>query len=370
MAIAVYKNGNAYVTLDLNDGTREIFSRDDEFNFDFPLSMDLNIGNRCDGGCQYCYINASPNGIDAELDLPFIDSLMPYTEAAINGNSLDHAMLIPFLEKLKKKHVVSNITVNQIHFERKEDILRDLVDRGLVKGIGISLRKPTPEFIERVKKYPNAIIHTINGILSPSDIEALRDNDLKILILGYKNLGRGVDYKTENELLVSARQRYLYDILETLPSHFKVVSFDCLALEQLNVKRILTQEQWDEMYQGRDGEGSMYVDLVSGKFGISSLASPDEMWPIMDDVRDMFRVVKEKAKLSKVCQSYLPPFKRLSEFVKTDGCSCFWMEKELSGVQFRDSRSLMSAEESRVRSDQRPRRQETVFFNERSQRQR
>ena len=303
MPIAVYKNGNAIVKIDLNDGTREITTRDDEFNFEFPLSMDLNIGNRCNGGCQYCYINASPDGIDAELDVPFIDSLQPYTECAINGNSVDHPQLIPFLQKLKKKRVIANITVNQIHFEQKEDVISDLVNKGLVKGIGISLRNPNPDFIKRVKKYPNAVIHCINGILSASDIEAMRDHGLKILILGYKNLGRGADYKSENKMLIASRQRYLYDVLETLPNHFEVVSFDNLALEQLNVRRILSDEEWEEIFQGNEGTMSMFVDLVTQRFGISSLASPDEMYPIMDDIRDMFAVVKQKAKevLEHVC---------------------------------------------------------------------
>lgn len=296
MAWGIYKNGNSVVKINLNNGTKIRETNDDEFNLDFPESIDLNIGSRCDGGCKFCYINASPNGIDGELlNNKFIDSLHSYTEVAINGNSVDHPQLIPFLEILKRKHILANITVNQIHFERKEDVLRDLVDRDLVKGIGISLRNPTTEFINRVKQYPNAVIHCINGILKPSDIEAMRDHDLKILILGYKNLGRGVEYKESNSEIVKARQRYLYDVLPTLPDHFKVVSFDNLALEQLNVKRILSPDEWEEFYLGDEGTSSMFIDLVTRKFGVSSLCHEDEMHPIMDDIRDMFAVVKREA---------------------------------------------------------------------------
>lgn len=296
MAIKMYKNGNSFISINLFNGTKERITFDDVFNLEFPESIDLNIGSRCDGGCQFCYINASPNGIDGELlNNKFIDTLHSYTEVAINGNSIDHPQLIPFLEKLKRKHILANITVNQIHFERKEDILRELVDRDLVKGIGISLRNPTPEFINRVKKYPNAVIHCINGILKPSDIEAMRDHDLKILILGYKDLGRGVEYKASNSETVKARQKYLYDVLETLPNHFKVVSFDNLALEQLNVKRILSPEEWEEFYLGDEGTASMFIDLVTRKFGVSSLCCEDEMYPIMDNITDMFAVVKGRA---------------------------------------------------------------------------
>ena len=45
-----------------------------------------------------------------------------------------------------------------------------------------------------------------------------------------------------------------------------------------------------------EGSSSMFVDLVTGKFGISSLESEKNMFPLMDNVRDMFFVVQEKRK--------------------------------------------------------------------------
>jgi len=293
MPRAKYRNGNSIITIDLNDGTKERFTNDDEFDLDFPESLDLNIGNRCDGGCQYCYINASPNGIDADLEnVPFIATIHPFTEVAINGNSVDHPQLVPFLKKLKKKRIVANITVNQVHFERKFELIKELVDNDLVKGIGISLRKPTPEFIAKVKEFPNAVIHTIVGILSPEDIEALMHNDLKVLILGYKDLGRGLDYKAMHMADWLANKNHLYDVLPNFVSACKVCSFDNLSIEQLDVKRLLTDEQWKEFYMGDEGTASMFVDLVTQKFGVSSLCKEDEMMPIMDDIREMFKVVK------------------------------------------------------------------------------
>lgn len=292
----VYKNGNSIVMIDSNDGTKQRMTKDDKFDLAFPENIDISIGKKCDGGCRYCYDLATPDGPEADLmNVKFIDSLKPYTEIAVNGNSLLHPQLIPFLEKLKKKHIFANITVNQIHFERRENIIQNLVYKDLIKGLGISLVNPTLRFITKVQRYPNAVIHTINGILKPSDIEDLRDHDLKILILGYKYKGRGIDYYKENELNIKTRQKYLYDILPILPNCFKCLSFDNLALEQLNVKRMLSPEEWEETYMGDEGTSSMFVDLVSGKFGISSLCSEEEMHPLMDDICDMFAVVKREA---------------------------------------------------------------------------
>ncbi len=296
MPWGIYRNGNSRVRINLENGTKIRETDDDKFDLEFPESIDLNIGDRCDGGCQFCYINASPNGVDAELlNNKFLRTLHPFTELAINGNSLQHPQLTKFLKQMKERQVLCNITVNQLHFEREQSKISFLAEHELVKGIGISLRKPTPEFIKMVKRYPNAVIHTINGILSASDLEAMRDQDLKLLILGYKNLGRGVGYKEENNLLIQSRQKYLYDVLETLPNHFEVVSFDNLAIEQLDVKRILSPEEWEQFYMGDEGTSSMYIDLVTGKFGVSSLCNEEEMHPILDSVEDMFRVVKSAA---------------------------------------------------------------------------
>ena len=297
MAWGVYKNGNSVCRINLEDGTKIRETNDDFWDLEFPESLDLNIGNRCDGGCPFCYINASPDGIDAELlDVPFIDTLRPYTEVAINGNSVDHPQLIPFLKKLRDRKILANITVNQKHFERHEDLLWELYSDELVKGIGISLVNPTNHFIASVQKFPTAVIHTINGILTKEDVEKLSDFGLKILILGYKNLGRGISYNKHYYQKVADNQIWLYDHLAELPSLFKVISFDNLAIEQLNVRRILSDEEWDSFYMGDEGTASMYVDLVTGKFGVSSLCKESEMMLIMPSIDEMFEIVKRKVK--------------------------------------------------------------------------
>ena len=293
MAWGAYKNGNSFTRINLNDGTKIRETKDDYFDLEFPESLDISCTSKCNGGCKYCYANCTPNGIHADLlNAKFINTLHPYTEVALQLNDLTHPQMIEFLKKLKNKHVIANMTVNQIHFEKEQSRIASLVENKLIKGIGVSLQKPTSDFISMVKKYPNAVIHTINGILSADDIETLRDNDLKILILGYKELGRGVEYLNENSINIRNRQKYLYDVLPTLPDHFKAVSFDNLAIEQLNVRRLFTPEEWDEFYMGDEGSSSMFVDMVKGKFGVSSLCSENEMFPIKDDIKDMFAVIK------------------------------------------------------------------------------
>ena len=77
--------------------------------------------------------------------------------------------------------------------------------------------------------------------------------------------------------------------LKFLYPKFEVVSFDNLALEQLNVKRLLTEEEWSEFFMGEDGNFTFYLDLVEGTFGKNSLAT--KRYFIMDNIDDMFQKI-------------------------------------------------------------------------------
>lgn len=291
--IADYTNGNAHITL-FEDGTRVMETGDDDFCFEYPTNNDITITHKCSQECKYCYLNCTQDGKHADILSPkFFETLKPGSECAINLNDLDHPQLFPFLAKMRKKNIFVNGTVNQSQFMKNFNMIKNFVDNKLLWGVGISLQKPTDEFVDAVKQIPNAVIHVINGVLTADDIEALRDKGLKLLILGYKNMGRGESWLEENEVVVKMRQEYLKGVLNTLFNHFKVVSFDNLAIEQLEVKKLLTAEEWEEFYQGDEGSSTFAIDLVDGRFGRNSMAVGDDTYPIMDDIRDMFNKVKE-----------------------------------------------------------------------------
>lgn len=287
-----YKNGNADICI-FDDGTRICKTEDDEFNYDFPLNIDVTITTKCDGGCRWCYMNCNEDGIHADLNQAWVDTIHPYTEVALNGNDLSHPGLADFLMKLRDKNVIANLTVNQRHFMQHLNLLHILVDNDLIKGIGISLVNPTEEFIEQVKRFPNAIIHVINGILRPSDVEALSNHCLKLLILGYKKLRRGEDWYNEDHENIVVKQMWLNENVGDMLGKFKVVSFDNLALKQLPVVRtLLSDDEWEEFYAGDDGTCSMFIDMVNKTFSRSSTTQLETMKPIMDNLDEMFAIVK------------------------------------------------------------------------------
>lgn len=287
-----YRNGNYSVTL-LSDGTKIRETQEDVFVPAFAENMDIKLTNRCDMGCKFCHEGSTPDGKHGNiLNERFIDTLKPYQEVALGGgNILGHPDLIPFLEKLKEKRVIANITVNQIHFEQNYWLIRKLAQKELIYGLGVSLVNPTEIFINRVSAFPNAVIHTINGILKPEDIKALENKGLKILILGYKHLRRGIDYLAKEQEKIKQNQAWLKENLEDIFSKFEVVSFDNLALEQLDVKSLMSKEDWDEFYMGNDGDFTFYIDMVERKFAKSSTAPFDKRYDLLDSVGEMFKVV-------------------------------------------------------------------------------
>lgn len=290
-----YKNGNVFTTI-YGDGTKVRTTPDNDFKPVFAENMDIKICNRCDKGCPWCHEGSTPDGkLGDIMNEKFIDTLHPFQEVALGGgNVLEHPDLIPFLHKLKEKKIITNITLNQSHFEENIDLVDKMISDQLIYGLGVSLVNPTIEFIEKVKKYPNAVIHVINGIVSENDISVMANQNIKLLILGYKKLRRGSQYFVADQNEIEKNQNWLENNISELINKFAVVSFDNLAIEQLHLKDKwdkLSDKEWDEFYAGDDGTNTYYIDMVERKFARSSTAVFDKRYDLLDNVDDMFKVI-------------------------------------------------------------------------------
>lgn len=286
-----YKNGNYNVSLDLESGTKIRENDLDSLVPDFPENADLKITGFCEGAnCLWCHENSTKEGLHGSIHHEFLYTLHPYTELAIGGGDpLSHPELIEFLQQMKSQKIVCNLTVNQIHFEKRQDYIEKLIGENLIYGLGVSMIKPTDKFIKMVSKYKNTIIHTINGVTTVDYYKKLADKKLKILILGYKYLRRGVDFYSQK---VEDNKQELKNNLGSLLNGFEIVSFDNLALEQLQVKRLLSDNYWNEFYMGDDGKYTMFIDLVKEEFAGSSTRT--QRYPLMNNIEDMFNIVRSE----------------------------------------------------------------------------
>ena len=291
--LAKYHNGNYDVAI-FKDGTKIRYNNLDNLTPSFAESIDCTITTKCDGSCPSCDMGCSENGKHADLNQPFFDTLHKGQELALNGNDLTHPDLVRFLARMRNNGVICNMTFNQKHFMRHAIDIKQLEMLGLIHGIGVSLTDSTDlNLYVNLEMFDNVVVHTIDGLLTKEDIDNMSDKDIKLLILGYKILGRGIDYFNKHEQLIDNNVKYLRDNIKEISRHFNVISFDNLALEHLDIKSHMPNKEWERLYMGNEGEYTFFIDAVNKKFAVSSLAT--ERYDLMDDVDDMFRKVRKIA---------------------------------------------------------------------------
>jgi hypothetical protein len=293
MVLVQYQNGNAEVEL-LDDGTRTILFEED-LKLDFPLNIDIRVSSGCSLGynsktgkavCEFCHESARTDGEECNYDelKSVLFGLPEGIELAIGGNKLT-AKLRNFLTWCQKKGYICNLTVNHLQVNRFENTLRNYLELGLIKGLGISYRKGTPiNFNEYFINHPNVVLHVIAGIDEVDDILSLPFK--KVLILGEKdfgfNLGK-VDLSSQNH-------KEWYWWVKKLIDEKDVVSFDNLAVEQLNIKRFFTNDKWTEFYQG---EHSLYINAVGKYLSPSSRSNVKVNWGEVS-IKEFFKQIEKK----------------------------------------------------------------------------
>lgn len=262
MSYVGYNNGNYKVIINKQNGSK--FRIGSNFAPSFAESMDMTITTKCDGGCSFCYMDCSLQGnhCDFYKYKNLLNSILPYTEVAINGNDLSHPELESFLLKMKERNIFVNMTVNQYHYLQKKDIIDKY--RPLLNGLGISY----VEYDERLKNIDdNTVIHVVAGNINENDLHDLEKLGIKkLLILGYKKKGRGKNFYLCNKEVIDNNIK----MLSNYNLKFDIVAYDNLALEQLNVKQKVSNEEWEKYYMGDEGTFTFFVDLVNDVFAKSS----------------------------------------------------------------------------------------------------
>jgi organic radical activating enzyme len=278
--LSEYQNGNFLVRL-YDDGTQERICGNNELKPEFPCSLDVKITNWCDAGCSYCYEKSTLQGKHGDLEklLKVLDLLPDGIEICVGGgNPLSHPEVDKFVLACKKKNWIVNLTMNQVHLNSYYDKLKYLIENKLIYGLGISYSSSA--YLSECEKIltlsPNIVFHLILGINKLSDISELQkiaekqNQTCKVLLLGYKHFGFGINYYVKNKKIEDNK----YNWYTQLPRYFRnqnlVLSFDNLAIQQLNLKRFFTEEAWNRFYLGDDFTTSMYVDAVEECYGASS----------------------------------------------------------------------------------------------------
>ena len=284
-----YQNGNSLVEL-YEDGTR-VISFEDELQLEYPLNIDIRVSTACSLGynpktgkavCSFCHESARTDGTECDYeDLKSkLEDLPKGIELAIGANSITSG-LYQFLNWAHNKQYVCNLTVNQLHINKHSELLKHMLDENLVAGLGISYRKDYDLKIDDYfYNHPRVVAHVIAGIDEVDDIINIPFK--KVLVLGYKTFGFGVEYYSED---VKTNLQQWYWWIKKVIDTKDIVSFDNLALEQLNIKRLLTPEHYEIFNQG---EHSFYINAVDKFFAPSSRNSNQTNWNNIS-IKDYFQ---------------------------------------------------------------------------------
>jgi hypothetical protein len=278
-----YTNGNATVTINLNNGSRIIECDEPFLLLQYPLNIDIRVSSKCAFGlnpntgkafCWFCHESATTDGIECDYDdlKVKLNDLPKGIELAIGCNEYTIS-LDDFLDWCLNKGYVCNVTINQGHLNRDSLMIKEAINNGRIKGLGVSYRSSLkwniPKFI---LDYPNTVFHVIAGIDDFNDVLSLKDRGVnKLLVLGEKSFGFN-----ENKVdLTSLSHKQWFWWIRKLFTEFKVVSFDNLALEQLNIKRFFNEDSWRTFY---NGEYSFYINAIDKTFSPSSRSSDKVSW--------------------------------------------------------------------------------------------
>lgn len=303
-----YSNGNTEVEI-FDDGTKHRVWEGEPKPI-FPESMDVKITDYCDAGCSYCHEESTTKGLPShiwqERYCKIFEDLPAGVEIAIGGGDpTSHPDLSDWLRFLSEKGKIANLTINHYHLGKQSWILEHWKDRGWLRGVGISYShildcKYGEDVLDRWLKQDDTVLHLIAGVNTPEQLFKLWKRSqkfgktLKVLLLGYKTFGRGVNYgaKYSNEVAERIREWYV-QLPHILAKPGILLSFDNLGISQLNPKRLLSKKDWDRMYMGDDGQFSMYLDLVAGKFCVSSTTPKEERMEIGDNsIQQMFATIQ------------------------------------------------------------------------------
>lgn len=295
-----YTNGNAEITL-FEDGTR-VIEYDDTLLLDYPLNIDIRVSTQCSFGqrpdgsyvlCNFCHESAKTDGNECDYDelRAKLTGLPKGIELAIGANQFT-AGLYEFILWCGLQAYNVNLTVNQGHLKRDLEGLKHVMECGFIKGLGVSyrsnLRWDVPEFI---LNHPNTVFHVIAGIDSYHKVEALAKKGVKkVLVLGEKNFG----FNKGKVDLTTRSHREWYWWVRNLFNLFNVISFDNLALQQLNIRRFFNDKNWETFNQN---EHSFYLNAVDKYFAPSSRSPIKSHWDL-HTVQEYFKLLENTDKLN------------------------------------------------------------------------
>lgn len=299
------KDGAATIWYSSSSGFKARFSPEPYLKATSPELVDVKITDYCPYGCSFCYQGSTREGAHAPLDviLRTADRLaeIGVFEVALGGGEpMMHPDFPAIIKAFRDRGITPNVTSFGVEWLKREEVMSVV---GLIGGLGVSVQ--TPESVRKVVQIQEALRKADGGrkvqvlpqhAVGTGDllgiVDAIRSQSLdqSLLLLGFKNVGRGIEgqsHPQSDDDVIQAIE-YLteedYGMFER-PVHLSV---DTAFLDQYpNVIEHLDVP--DHMTSSPEGMFSMYIDLVAGTMGPSSYCPQDDYVPLdLGGILDVF----------------------------------------------------------------------------------
>ncbi len=277
-----------------------------------PELVDVKITDYCPRGCEFCYQASTKKGIHA--DIKQINSLlwtlksMEVFEVAIGGGEPTmHPDFAEILDTCSYNDIRPNFTTYSKAWLKKKKIV-DAV-KANVGGVGVSIHTEKDlDLMEDIAEKINGNRRNFSGHWTDEDVSITGQHvlgthpldetieliaeawnrDMPVLLLGYKDVGFGSNFKPYDMTGIELALKLLLESPEnryhvTLSVDTAVLDQHPLLCETLGVTKILTTSA--------EGAFSMYIDAVEGRMAKSSYVPSYEYVKLHDEHG---RVMKER----------------------------------------------------------------------------
>jgi hypothetical protein len=298
------KDGNAIIGYSRREGTKIRWSKTDYDKSTTPELVDVKITDYCGYGCDFCYMGSTKEGQHAPLARleGIFDQLanMGVFEVAIGGGEpAHHPDFAKIIRAATARGLTFNFTAFGLDWLKNDEIISALRETNGI-GVGVSIHSSRDvKKIERARTMlrdqsiwgVQMIGQTVVGATPMPTIEKTLDACVEahqpILLLGFKETGRGVGYKRARvtdanmkAMLLKAKNcaeskdSYQYD------SGFHLSVDTCFldqyghVLDDLKVPHVLRTSP--------EGKFSMYIDAVENTCGPSSYCDDAQKEPLGD----------------------------------------------------------------------------------------
>lgn len=266
---------DGWVMFDIGSGTKIRFGSSHIGKSINPELVDIKITDYCDRGCPFCYQDSTPDGKHAKLDdikkiAGILGELQCFEVAIGGGEPTKHPDFAGIVEIFRGQDIASNFSTGTLDWV--VDIDPEKLSRGIIGALGVSAMSPMD-----VRKIVGArlalpsfdtYIHYVAGSTPINVLENMVEElsgtpETVLVVLGYKNVGRGKNFKPYN-----------YDALpgvlvKAITQHGLSVSVDTTIISQF--KNSLESLGFDKRtFADDEGKFSMYIDAVNHLWGPSS----------------------------------------------------------------------------------------------------